>query len=216
MADTPTDDLFSGRRPTSHERTSGRPWDFSYQDGPAPWDIGKPQPAIARLVSEGKFAGPVLDAGCGTGENSLLFASLGLAVLGVDVAETAVAMARQKALDRGVSAEFATADALHLDRLGRSFKTVLDSALFHTFNAEERQAYVASLASVTDHDGTLYLLAFSVEGPEVGPHPISRADLEAPFNVGSGWNIVAIGRDHVHTRIHDRPVSAWFATIKRI
>jgi len=34
-----------------------------------------------RLASEGGFAGAVLDAGCGTGENALHIASLGLKVL---------------------------------------------------------------------------------------------------------------------------------------
>src|SRR5438132_2819617 len=62
--------------------------------------FGQPQPAIVRLASEGGFAGAVLDAGCGTGENALHVASLGLSVLGVDVAETALAIAREKADDR--------------------------------------------------------------------------------------------------------------------
>ena len=55
---------------------TGLPWDASYCDGPAPWDIGRPQPAIVRLASAGAFAGAVLDAGCGTGENALHLASL--------------------------------------------------------------------------------------------------------------------------------------------
>jgi hypothetical protein len=54
---TPADDAFSGRHPTSHERTTGLPWDASYLDGPAPWDIGRPQPAIVSLASEGGFTG---------------------------------------------------------------------------------------------------------------------------------------------------------------
>ena len=91
------DDPYGGRQPTSHERLAGQPWDASYLDGPAPWDVGRPQPAILRLASEGAFAGAVLDAGCGTGENALHVASLGLRVLGVDVAETAVSIAREKA-----------------------------------------------------------------------------------------------------------------------
>jgi SAM-dependent methyltransferase len=93
---TLADDPLRGRHPTSHERRSGLPWDASYHDGPAPWDIGQPQPAVVRLASEGGFAGAVLDAGCGTGENALLVASLGLSVLGVDVAETALAIADRK------------------------------------------------------------------------------------------------------------------------
>src|SRR5262249_48359275 len=111
---TRADDPFGGRRPTSHERMTGLPWDASYHDGPPPWDIGRPQPAIVRLASEGEIAGPVLDAGCGTGENALHVASLGLPVLGFDVAETALAIARQKAADRGMDIEFIAADAFHL------------------------------------------------------------------------------------------------------
>jgi len=171
---TLADDPFRGRRPTSHERLTGLPWDASYHDGPAPWDTGRPQPAIVRVASEGGFAGAVLDAGCGTGENALHVASLGLPVLGVDVAETALAIARTKADDRGVEVEFAAADAFQLERLGRMFQTVLDCGLFHTFDSDERPQYVASLASVTGRDGILYVLCFSDVGCNIGPHPVSR------------------------------------------
>jgi SAM-dependent methyltransferase len=206
------DDPFSGRRPTSHERMTGLPWDASYHDGPAPWDIGRPQPAIVRLASKGGFAGAVLDAGCGTGENALHIASLGLSVLGVDVAE----IARAKARDRGIEVEFAAADAFHLERLGRRFATVLDCGLFHTFDGEERPRYVASLASVTEGDGTVYVQCFSDEGPDTGPHPISQEVLRAAFNPRDGWNIAVIERDRVQTRFHENGAPAWFATIKRI
>lgn len=98
------DDPYGGRQPTTHERRAGQPWDASYLDGPAPWDIGRPQPAILRMANEGAFAGAVLDAGCGTGENALQLAALGLRVLGVDVAETALSIAREQAAARGLDA----------------------------------------------------------------------------------------------------------------
>jgi ubiquinone/menaquinone biosynthesis C-methylase UbiE len=196
---------------------TGLPWDASYHDGPAPWDVGHPQPAIARLASEGGFAGAVLDAGCGTGDNALQVASLGLSVLGVDVAETALAIARAKADDRGVDVEFAVADALRLDRLGRTFSTVLDCGLFHTFDRDERPEYVASLASVAEQNSTLYVLCFSDHGPDAGPHPVSQDELRAAFHPSTGWNIAAIEADRVQTRFHDDDgAPAWFATIKRL
>ena len=213
---TLADDPSSGRRPTSHERMTGLPWDASYQDGLAPWDIGQPQPAIARLASEGGVAGAVLDAGCGTGENAIHIASFGLSVLGVDVAETALAIARAKAADRGIKVEFATADAFELERLGRKFDTVLDSGLFHTFDGDERPIYVASLASVTEIDGTLYVLCFSDDGPETGPHPIRQQELKAAFNPTNGWKVVAIEPDRVQTNHHDHGAPAWLTAIKRI
>src|SRR5262245_45769573 len=195
-------DPFGGRRPTSHERLTGLPWDASYHDGPAPWDIGQPQPAIVRVASEGGFAGAVLDAGCGTGENALHVASLGLSVLGVDVAETALAIARQKAADRGIDVEFAAADAFHLDRLGRKFETVLDCGLFTHSLATSGHDTVASLASVTKHDGTLYVLCFSDEGDNAGPHPVSQQELRAALNPAKGSTVGAIEPDRVQTRYH--------------
>jgi SAM-dependent methyltransferase len=214
---TLADDPFGGRHPTSHEQMTGQPWDASYLGGPAPWDIGRPQPAIVRVASEGGFAGAVLDAGCGTGENALHIASLGLAVLGVDVAERALAIARAKAIDRGIEVSFVAADALALARLGRAFETVLDCGLFHTFDGEERSAYVASLASVTEHDGTLHVLCFSDGGPDTGPHPVSQRELRAAFDPGTGWKIAAIEPDRIHTRFHgDQGAPAWLATITRI
>lgn len=210
------DNPFSGRQPTSHERLTGMPWDSSYHDGPAPWDVGQPQPAIVGVASEGGFAGAVLDAGCGTGENALHLASLGLSVLGVDVAETALAIARAKAEDRGIEVEFAPADAFQLECLGRRFETVLDCGLFHSFDGDERPGYVASLASVTERDGTLYVLCFSDDGLEIGPHPVSQEELRAAFNPSNGWKFAAIEPSRVQTRFHDDGASAWLATIKRI
>ena len=215
-SETLADDPFRGRLPTSHERMTGLPWDASYRDGPATWDIGRPQPVIARLASEGRFAGAVLDAGCGTGENALLLASLGLPVLGIDVAENALAIAREKAVARGIEVEFATADALHLERLGRRFETVLDCGLFHTFDGDERPGYVRSLASVTAHDGTLYVLCFSDDGPDTGPHPVSEDELRAAFSAGNGWNVTAIEPERIHTRFHADGAPGWFATITRM
>jgi SAM-dependent methyltransferase len=197
---------------------SGRPWDASYHNGPAPWDTGRPQPAVVRLAAGGAFAGTVLDAGCGTGENALHLASLGLPVLGVDVAETALAIARAKAVERGAEVEFAAADALRLDRLGRRFDTVLDCGLFHSFfNDDERRGYAASLASVTEHGGTLYVLCFSDAGPGTGPHPVSREELAMAFSTGNGWNVTSIEPDRLQTRFHDEGgAPAWRTTIKRI
>jgi SAM-dependent methyltransferase len=213
---TPADDPFAGRRPTSHERMTGLPWDASYHTDPPPWDIDRPQPAIVRVASAGGFSGAVLDAGCGTGENALHLASLGLPVLGVDVAETAVALARKKADERGLDVDFVTADALHLDRLGRTFQTVLDSGLFHTFDGDERPPYVASLASVTASGGTLYVLCFSDQGPDTGPHPVSQDELRAAFNPATGWNVAAIEPERAQTRFHDAAgAPAWLATIHR-
>jgi cyclopropane fatty-acyl-phospholipid synthase-like methyltransferase len=158
----------------------------------------------------------VLDAGCGSGENALHLASMGLSVLGVDVAETGLAMARAKADERGIAVEFAEADALHLEQLGRRFSTVLDVGLFHSFDDTEWPGYVASLASVTEPDATLYVLCFSDDRPDSGPHPISQDQLRAAFNPGAGWNVASIQPDLVETHLSEAGTPVWLATVKRI
>jgi SAM-dependent methyltransferase len=210
-------DSYGGRRPTSHERRAGQPWDASYLDGRPPWDIGQPQPAILRLADAGAFAGEILDAGCGTGENALHIASLGLHVVGVDVAEAALSMAREKATSRGIDADFVVADALHLDHLGRVFETVLDCGLFHTLDSIERRDYVASLTSVTSPGGTLYVLCFRDVEPEIaGPHPVSQEELRAAFERNGGWSVVSVSPDLIQTRLDTRDLPAWLAKIERV
>jgi SAM-dependent methyltransferase len=194
---------------------TGRPWDASYHDGPAPWDVGEAQPAIVALASTGAIAGPVLDVGCGTGENAILLASLGLTVVGVDVAETALSMARAKAAARGLDAEFVSADAFELQRMGRRFTTILDCGMFHTCDGDERLRYATSLASAVAPGGTVYVLCFSDEGPDTGPHPITRHDLRAAFSSTAGWTVRAIDRARVLTRFHEHGAPAWLATIDR-
>jgi SAM-dependent methyltransferase len=211
------DDPYGGRQPTSHERHADQPWDASYRDGPPPWDIGAPQPAVVRLASAGVFAGGVLDAGSGTGDNALHIAAAGLDVLGVDVAGTAVSIARENAAARGIRAEFIVADALRLDRLGRMFDTVLDCALFHAFDNDERREYAVSLASVTKPGGRLFVLAFSDADLETaGPHPVSQQELSAPFTPSSGWSIASISPERLQATFAPEGAPAWLAQIERI
>jgi ubiquinone/menaquinone biosynthesis C-methylase UbiE len=156
----------------------------------------------------------VLDAGCGTGDNALLIASMGLPVTGVDVAGTAVAIAQEKAAARGLSAKFLVEDALHLDRLSRSFETVLDCGLFHTFDPEERRQYVASLASVTNQGGKLFVLCFS-DGEAAGPHPVSREALTEAFAPDTGWTVSSIAPDRIRASFAPEGAPAWLAELTR-
>jgi cyclopropane fatty-acyl-phospholipid synthase-like methyltransferase len=192
-------------------------WDASYTAGPpAPWDIGRPQPAFARLADEGRLTGRLLDAGCGTGENALLAASHGADVTGVDVAPTAIARARAKASERGLTARFEVADALDLGRLGLTADTVIDSGVFHVFGDEDQARYVASLAAVLRPAGTCYLMCFSDRQPGTwGPRRVREEELRAAFS--DGWEVESVTASTFDINPVDgiTQVHAWLAAIKR-
>ena len=194
---------------------AGASWDDAYTQGWAPWDIGRPQPVFVRLADAGEFTSPVLDSGCGTGEHALMLAERGLEVLGVDVAPTAIGLAREKTALRGLNAQFEVGDVLALHRLGRRFATVLDSGVFHTFDDTDRPRYVASLASVLEPGGVIHLLCFSEHTPgEWGPRRVTQAELRAAFE--EGWEIERIeaARFEVREGFADEP-HAWLARISR-
>ncbi len=214
MTDPTTAD--DDRAPTLHERLTGKHGDTSYQDGPAPWDAGRPQPAVVRLADRGAFRGRVLDVGCGTGENALHLAALGLPVVGVDVAETALAEARRKAAERGIDATFLIADVLRLDRLEQTFASVLDVGVFHTFDDQERLRYVESLTAATEPGAVLHLLCFSDVDPGTGgPRRVSQQELRSAFGADVGWQVQAIEPDRYQTRFHEDGAPAWLATMQR-
>jgi SAM-dependent methyltransferase len=186
----------------------------AYEGGVPPWDIGRPQPEFVRLAEAGEIQGRILDAGCGTGELTLLLASQGRDVLGVDAAPVAIERATAKAEERHIDAAFLVTDALALDQLGRSFDTVVDCALFHIFSDADRARYVACLESVLRPGGTLHLLCFSDRVPPgQGPRRISQDDIRTAF--AGGWTVNAIRDARIEINVGPAAVPAWLATITR-
>lgn len=189
-------------------------FDYAYVGPPPPWDIGRPQPAFVRLAGQGAIAGPVLDAGCGTGENALHLAGLGFEVTGLDAAPAAIAAARAKAAQGGPAVEFIVGDALALAQLGRTFATIIDCGLFHVFGDADRARYVAGLAAAVDAGGRVHLLCFSDRQPGTwGPRRVTETELRAAF--ADGWRVEAIQPERFETNIAGPPVEAWLATFMR-
>ncbi|WP_231187439.1 class I SAM-dependent methyltransferase [Haladaptatus sp. DYF46] len=77
------------------ERPLTHVYDAAYTGVPN-WDIGRPQRAFVRLAETGRFEGPILEVGCGTGELSLFLARQGYDVLGIDLSSVAISQANKK------------------------------------------------------------------------------------------------------------------------
>ena len=194
-------------------------WDDAYRSNNAPWDIGRPQPAILRIAEWGGLVEPILDSGCGSGEHALLAASMGLEVHGVDVSQTAIEHARAKARARGLQAEFIVGDVLALDQIERlepPFRTVIDTGCFHTFANADRPVYAASLAAVTEPGAVLHLLCFCEETPGTdGPRRVTQGEILGTFS--RDWSVDSIEPESFAvSNLWSGPTpSAWLARIIR-
>jgi cyclopropane fatty-acyl-phospholipid synthase-like methyltransferase len=188
--------------------------------GKAPWDIGRPQRAFIEVAD--RVTGAVLDSGCGTGENALLFAERGHPVLGIDFLDHPIQEAKRKAGERGLDAEFIRMDALTLETLDRQFESVIDSGLFHVFSDEDRARYVAGLSHVTRPGGRLFLVCFSDEEPGTqGPRRVSQGEILDAFAIGWAVEEIRAARFEVRPDLKDISFSeggpkAWFSVIRRL
>jgi SAM-dependent methyltransferase len=185
--------------------------------GAPPWDIGRPQPALVALAESGGFSGRVLETGCGSGENGLMIAALGLPVLGIDIDAAALEQAERKARERGLDARatFLRFDIRELAALGESFDTAVDSLLFHALDPRSRRNYVAGLHAVLPPGGRLYVLCYSDRhaGPPDVPHKVSLDDIHDAF--GDGWRIDEVLATSSASNLHPDGVAAWLITCTR-
>jgi ubiquinone/menaquinone biosynthesis C-methylase UbiE len=187
-----------------------------YAEGIPPWQIDRPQPEVIQLIENGKFESPVLDLGCGAGDNTIELARHGLVVKGLDAVPEALERARKKTEQAGLkqSPEFVLGDALRLAESGLRAKTVLDCALFHTFSDEERREYIRGLETVLSPGGRLHILSFSeLETRQPGPRRLSLSEITESF--GTGWRVADSVRCRYWDRVRPDGAHAWRVSFVR-
>ena len=115
--------------------------------------------------------GRAIDIGCGTGTNAITLARAGWQVTGVDFAPRAIKLARQKASDAGVPAEFLVKDVTRLQGVRGPFDLALDLGCFHGIPPKGRANYLEQLQRVLAPGGFWLMYGFlkeDVNSPETG------------------------------------------------
>lgn len=137
----------------------------------------------------------VVDLGCGTGNAALLAAERGAVVTGVDPAKRLVEVARKRAAERGVQAEFLVGDAGSIPVEDGAADLLL--SVFAVIFAPDARAAIAEMTRVTAPDGVIRLTSwvpggsmmainqvagkfmgevFGGEGQTAGPKPLAWHD----------------------------------------
>src|SRR5437879_13227560 len=128
-----------------------------------PWDTGITPPEVERFVAS-HAPGRAIDLGCGTGTNAVYLARHGWSAVGVDFAGRAIARARRRARDAGVSCTFVVGDVTRLEVTG-PFDLTFDLGCLHSIPVSGRAGYASGLARVVRSGGTYLLYAFAPTGP---------------------------------------------------
>lgn len=156
-----------------------RNWEQYYQAGDTPWEKGRAAPPLQELIElRGKelwSGGPVLVPGCGFGHDVRALAALGIPVLGLDIAETAIAQAREISV---VGAEsFEVGDFLDSAwREGRRFSAIWEHTCFCAIDPGQRGDYALAAAELLGPGGLLAGVFF------LTPNDPGEEDEGPPFN----------------------------------
>lgn len=109
---------------------------------------------------------PILDAGCGPGRDSLIFAQQGFTVQAIDLSDAMLAEARQRTQGRPGAERitFTRMDMRHLALLDASCAGTWVSASFLHIPKKESRAVLAELVRVLAPDGPLMMMVKQADG----------------------------------------------------
>jgi SAM-dependent methyltransferase len=135
-----------------------------------PWNSDSPPELLVRLVESGKITPcRTIDLGCGTGNYAIWLASKGFDVTGVDLAPTAIGIARENAVAKGEQCHFIVADVLgDLSEVEGMFSFAFDWELLHHIFPEDREKYVENVYRLLNPGGKYLSVCFNEDDPQFG------------------------------------------------
>lgn len=159
-------------------------WERSYQDGNMPWDHGRPSPPLLDEIAVRPLSGRVLVIGCGRGHDVAALAERGIDVVGLDVAPTAIALAKTtypQWADRFVEGNLFDLP----DGLREAFDVVIEHTCLSGLPPVLRPKYAMGIRSALKPEGLVvgvwYINPDLDPGESGPPFPLPVEELDAMF-----------------------------------
>jgi cyclopropane fatty-acyl-phospholipid synthase-like methyltransferase len=153
-------------------------WEDRYVAGDMPWEKGQASPPLLELLEKSVVwgDGPLLVPGCGFGHDVRALGALGVPVVGVDLAPTAVERAREFP-QNGVET-YELGDFLDPNwRRGRLFSAIWEHTCFCAIDPSDRGRYADSVAACLKEGGLLAGVFF------LNPYDPGEESTGPPFGV---------------------------------
>ena len=167
-------------------------WEQRYKEGDTPWDKEAPHPGLVAYLRERSVAGSVLVPGCGAGHDVRALAAGGAAVTGLDIAPSALNLARS--FPKAGAEVYEQADLFALpEHLRGLFDWVWEHTCFCAIDPDARPAYVAAVATALKPGGHLLAVFYLDPGDRDGGPPFGVTvqeldELFSPaFSLEKGW-----------------------------
>ena len=158
-------------------------WDSRYRGkNRAPWDTGKVAIELKKLVEGGTIKpGRAVVLGCGAGTNSIYLASKGFDVTAIDVAPTALAIAKARADKAKVSVRWMLVDVTAVPKF-KPFDFIFDRGCYHGVRRSNAKGFVESARKLSRAGTKFLILAGNAnEARHYGPPRVKEADIRKDF-----------------------------------
>jgi SAM-dependent methyltransferase len=178
-----------GMKMAEYQGTTGphESWEETYRKTPPldlPWNSGMVDGDLRDLLEKDSLpSGKAYDLGCGPGNDAAFLAKEGWEVTAVDIAPSALDLARATARKAGVEGKikFLLADVLKLHPSGNA-QLVHDRGCFHTLPSVFWEEYRRTVAGLLSEGGTLALKVFSFKMPAgFGPYRFTPGEIQKVF-----------------------------------
>jgi ubiquinone/menaquinone biosynthesis C-methylase UbiE len=160
-------------------------WEQAYLTGDYQqhWEYEVPSQELVAIVAAQVPAGrgTVLDVGCGAGREAVFLAQCGYDVIGIDISPKAIEIARQRAWDAGVEADFRVGSFFELPVEEQSIDFVNDRGALHLVREEQRPEFADEIFRVLKPGGRMLLRGASPKETEEQFTPITEESVDRHF-----------------------------------
>jgi SAM-dependent methyltransferase len=158
-------------------------WDSRYvRKNSAPWDTRQVAVELKKAVENGTIKpGRAVVLGCGAGTNSIYLASKGFDVTAMDVAPTALAMAKARADKAKVKVNWMLVDVTKVPTL-KPFDFMFDRGCYHGVRRSLAKEFVESSCKLSKPGTKFLILAGNAnEARHYGPPRVKEEDIRKDF-----------------------------------
>ena len=135
-----------------------------------PWNMPLPPDILVNLVEKNRIEPcKIIDLGCGAGNYVLYLATKGFDATGLDISESAIKIANESALSKGVQCNFIVGNVIEFNfETLELFDCAYDWEVLHHVFPEDREKYASNVAKLLKPNGQYMSVCFSEDSPQFG------------------------------------------------